>query len=220
MKRVRIFFLKKERSWCFWKFSRHFIIEIFREIFGEILERYEERFYCLWRSLRHFFRPSDDLVTSQGFRWRNSWWLEERWRGWRDGERTREDDKGWGGLTEDEDWQRMQDRYVCPSVAGVSVEWSVWLDSGQERGENSWCDKCDVRNFHQGYQGGHHIGSNWPKNGTNPGLFQIRFQYILPKCTEIWSQSLGFVQFWANVTNVLAQIWHHFSYVLIKSWPS
>ena len=40
------------------------------------------------------------------------------------------------------------------------------------------------------------LDSKWvrfTRNRTNPGLFQIRFQYILapgPKCTEIWSEKV------------------------------
>ena len=55
-------------------------------------------------------------------------------------------------------------------------------------------------------------GSDLPQNGTNPRLFQIRYQYIFAyqisehfqnKCTEIWSQK---VQYLSN----LGQIWSHF----------
>ena len=44
---------------------------------------------------------------------------------------------------------------------------------------------------------GIHLGSlvRLAKNGTNPGLFQIRFQYILALC--------GFVPFGANLTTCL-----------------
>ena len=43
-------------------------------------------------------------------------------------------------------------------------------------------------------------GSHWPKIGTNPGLFQIRFQYILSRL--IW-KSPGFVPYWANLTDFI-----------------
>ena len=42
-------------------------------------------------------------------------------------------------------------------------------------------------------------------NGTNPGLFQIRFQYILaPRAKMYWNliwKSLGFVPFWVNLNH-------------------
>ena len=36
------------------------------------------------------------------------------------------------------------------------------------------------------------------QNGTNPGLFQIRFQYILLSESDL--KSPGFVPFWTNLT--------------------
>ena len=47
-------------------------------------------------------------------------------------------------------------------------------------------------------------GSNyWPPNGTNPGLFQIRFQYILALRAKMYWHLIwkipGFVPFWVNL---------------------
>ena len=61
--------------------------------------------------------------------------------------------------------------------------------------------------------------------GTNPGLFQIRFQYVLtrrvkmyePKCTEIWSEKSRICTIWGRSDPLWAQMWHpRFSSSLIE----
>ena len=58
------------------------------------------------------------------------------------------------------------------------------------------------------------LATKWVRlatNGTNPRLFQIRFQYILalrPKCTEIWSEKVSDLFH-------LGAIWP----TLVANWP-
>ena len=124
--------------------------------------------------------PLTEFLVIGGKMKRLERWREDK-RGW---QRMRRIDRRWG-LTEDA-------RPLCLSecrrgecgVVSVTGQWS-------RKGENSWCDKCDVRNVHQGYQGGHQSGSNWPKIGHIRDFFRSDFSTFWPdqpKCTEIWSE--------------------------------
>ena len=74
-------------------------------------------------------------------------------------------------------------------------------------GESRSCSRC--------FPGLLDTGPKWLRsapNGTNPGLFQIRFQYIWliwAKCTEIWSEKVhlvpGFVPFGARICPIWGQ---------------
>ena len=112
------------------------------------------------------------------------------------------------GWKENTDFMGKKPRYLIRHLTHTSdvtsrdlnVTWQTWPSLGETF--QLWAEWPD-------------LGPKWVRlgpNGTNPGFFQIRFQYILAQCQNVQNlmgESPGFVPFGPNLTHFGSKSGHH-----------